>query len=239
MALNHYFYLPIQVKTLEEIIKAHQLHFEEIIKDNFDDDEIAGFETQLDGIAAIYAQPLLSELTFEDFYSSPVEEEDQRSFFSSCVSSIAFENMPYLEANPFQVSYLKELLTRFDEVLIDQGGVTELCFKASYMKQLGKFKSIDQFLSPKFPQTQAIKSFLPVDPIDFLVLDVYQEIKRLKSQSTLPGWQDFPEEKARKLYYVMTQEHLDPASLYSKSGLSPKDFDDFLEKLKFWLKKRS
>jgi hypothetical protein len=130
MALNHYFYLSIQVKTLEEIIKAHQLHFEEIIKDNFDDDEIAGFETQLDGIAAIYAQPLLSELTFEDFYSSPVEEEDQRIFFSSCVSSIAFENMPYLEANPFQVSYLKELLTRFDEVLIDQGGVTELCFKA-------------------------------------------------------------------------------------------------------------
>ncbi len=236
-AQSHYFYLPIQVRNLEEIIKAHQLHFDELIKDNFDDDEIEAFEAQLDSIAAIYAQPVLSELTFDDFYPDPRNEESQRKFFSTCRSSIALEYMPYLETNPFQVSYLIELLARFDEVLIDRGGVMELCFKDSYLKELENFKSLDHFLSPKFPKTQAVKSFLPVDPIDFLVLDVYNEIKRLRSTSKLPGWQSFPEEKARKLFYIMSQEQLDPASLYSKSGLGPKDFDDFLEKLKFWLKK--
>jgi hypothetical protein len=237
MSNTHCYYLPIQLRNLEEIIAAHQLQFEELIKDNFDDDEIAGFESLLDSIAAIYAQPILSELSFSDFYAAAGQEEAQLKFFLNCQSSIALENMPYLEGHPFQVTYLKELLGRFDEVLIDQGGVHELCFKQPYLNQLTRYKSLDHFLSPKFLQKNVVNSFLPVDPIDFLVLDVYQEIKKLKSEKRLPNWQDFPEEKAKKLFYVMSQEHLDSATLYTKSGLTPKDFDDFLEKLKFWLRK--
>jgi hypothetical protein len=231
-----YFYLPHHPSHLNELVTAHQERFEQIIKDNFDDEELSHLENLLESIAAINVQPILSELSFDDLYPDPGEEGEQRAFFNHCKSCLCFENLPFLESHPFQVSYLKELLGLFEEVLIDRGGVKELMFKQAFLGELMNFKSIEQLFGPTIARQKMVKSFLPVDPIDFLVLDVYKEIDRLRRLEKLPDWQNIEEEKIKKLIYLMGKEVMDPATLYVKSGLNAKDFDDYLEKMKFWLK---
>ena len=78
------------------------------------------------------------------------------------------------------------------------------------------------------------------DPIDFLILDVYKELDRLRSLDLLDVVMEKLEglpEKSRKTFQVMNQERLDASQLLRKSGLNAKDFDDNLERLKFFLKK--
>lgn len=238
MARTLYFYTRLSVNDLGLLMEDHKRHFDEWMGDQFSEEELEGFEKYIDQIAAVYVQPILSELTFEDFYANERQEQEQRAFFESCRSSLCLENLPYLESNPFQVSWLIQILERLDQVLVDAGGVSELMFKADYQAQLAKFRNADGLIPAPLTVVKKpeAKSFLPVDPIDFLVLDVYKEISRLKTAQTLPSWQNCPTEKAKKLFSVMSVETLDPASLYMKSGLNPKDFDDLLERLKFWLK---
>lgn len=239
MARTLYFYTRLSVSDLNLLMEDHKRQFDEWIGDQFDDQELERFEKDLDQIAAIYVQPILSELTFDDFYPDEKQEQTQRDFFGAARSSLCLENLPYLESNPFQVSWLLQFLNRLDQALIDQGGVSSLVFKEEFIDQLKRLKNADGLLqvstTPVVKKAEA-KSFLPVDPIDFLILDVYKEIARLKSVNALPRWQDCPAEKARKLFSVMSSETLDPAGLYMKSGLIPKDFDDLLERLKFWLR---
>jgi hypothetical protein len=44
-------------------------------------------------------------------------------------------------------------------------------------------------------------------------------------------------EKLKKTFFAIKDEKLDASSLLKKSGLNAKDFDDNLERLKFFLKK--
>ena len=85
-----------------------------------------------------------------------------------------------------------------------------------------------------------IKTNKPVDPIDFLILDVYKEIQRLQQSGklmlALEGLQQ-QSEKTKKIFFVMREERLEAGALFQKCGLGAKDFDDYLEKLKFFLKK--
>jgi len=79
-----------------------------------------------------------------------------------------------------------------------------------------------------------------VDPIDFLILDVYKELERLRNsakwQEVTQGMEAQPE-KTRMAYSAMLDDKLDASLLLRKSGLNAKDFDDNLERLKFYLKK--
>jgi hypothetical protein len=80
-----------------------------------------------------------------------------------------------------------------------------------------------------------MKKSIPVDPIDFLILDVYKEFDRLKSTSV-----PFEElsEKVFSIYAVMRHERIEDGSeLLKRVGLNAKDLDDGLERLKFWLRK--
>lgn len=233
MSRTHYFYFRLGVSELDQIVKVHQTEFDQFLKDNFDDHELAPFETMLDSIAAIYVQPILPDLTFDDFYASENEEESQRVFFNAARSSICLENLPYFESNPFQVSYLIQLLERFDEVLIDQGGVNELIFKSNYLKELRKHKSMESLLGASQVKPAVIsKPNRPVDPIDFLILDVYRELDRLGTAAHVAG----QSEKVQKIFRAFQGDRADATELYRRSGLSPKDFDDCLERLKFWLR---
>lgn len=216
-------------------MESFQESFDILLKDNFTDDELRLFEGQLDAIAALYVQPILSELSFEDFYPDEAREVQQRDFFKNCQSSISLENLPYFDSNPFQVSYLLELLARFDEILIDTGGVNALMFKDDYLKELKKFRNMDALFKQDVRPLE-VKTSAPVTPIDFLVGDIYKEFERLKG-IYIP-FEELPE-KAQKIYLVMSKEKLDSSTLYAKTGLNPKDFDDYLEKLKFFLKKIS
>lgn len=240
MSRSHYFYFPLSVTELEQVVLAHQIEFDTMVGDLFSEDEILAYEKLLDSIAAVYVQPILSELSFDDFYPDPSLLAKQREFFQTSRSSLAIENLPYFESNPFQVNYLKQLLSHFSEILIDRGGVQELQFKASYLENLNKFKDIDSLiLGPKSKSSEST-STRPVDPIDFLVLDVYKEIERIR-QSEKSEFMDKTlldqSLKVQKVYQAMRTGLYDATTVFQKAGLTPKDFDDHLEKLKFLLKK--
>ncbi len=240
MSRSHYFYFPLSIAELEQVVEAHQIEFDAMIGDVFNEDEILVFEKMLDSIAAVYVQPILSELSFDDFYPDPSLSDKQRKFFLTCRSSLAIENLPYLESNPFQVNYLKQLLSHFSEVLIDQGGVQELQFKAAYIENLNKFRDIDSLIPGHKPKVAEASSAAPVEPIDFLVRDVYKEIERIghgEKRGAMDKILLDQSLKVQKVYQAMNAGQHDATTLFQKAGLSPKDFDDHLEKLKFLLKK--
>lgn len=234
MSRTHNYYTRLTVHELERIVQAHQDEFDQLLGDTFSETELLQHEKLIDSIAAIYVQPIMSEMTFDDFYAHPAEEEKQRHFFESCKSSICLENIPYLESNPFQVTYLIDLLWTLDEVLIDQGGVSELSFKRPYLDDIKRFKTIESLIPQTETKAPVITTKAPLSPIDFLVNDIYKELNRLGSKE-IP----FTEmsEKVQKIYQVMKVDKLDSDTIFKMSGLIPKDFDDNLEKLKFSLKK--
>jgi len=234
MSRNHYFYFQLNLDELEAIVETHQKSFDEVVGDLFSEEELIQFDSLLDSIAPISVQPMLEELRFEDFSTHPAKESEQRAFFESCQSSVCIENLPYFEEHPFQVSYLIHLLQRLPDFLVDMGGLTELQSKHDYLHELSRFKEMEALLQDFTPKPRVKKSSLPVDPIDFLVLDVYKELDRLGERADVEGQSD----KLRWLYFAMKAEKLDPTELLKKCGLSAKDFDDYLEKLKFHLRKQ-
>jgi len=240
MSNAHYFYFLTPLAELERIVGEHQKDFEELISDTFSESEILPFEGKLDAISAVFVQPIISELTFEDFYAKESEAIKQRSFFEECRSSICLENLPDFHSNPFQITYLIELLRNFDEVLIDKGGVNELEFKKDYIDGLKRFKNIFSLVPQDGVKLLEVKTTRPVDPIDFLVLDVYKEFDRLQNLGRINVVMEQIEdhsEKMKKTFLVIKEEKLDASALLRKSGLNAKDFDDHLEKLKFFLRK--
>jgi hypothetical protein len=229
-------FLPCSLSYLNEVVEKHQQNFQILLGDIFDESEIESFDHYLETISAISSGPMMSELSFDDLDVNREQEQQQRAFFNNCKSSICLENLPFLDSNPFQVSYLIELLNCFDQALVDFGASSPLMFKEDFLKHLSTYKSIDALKPPPPPLPTRIQKFLPVDPIDFLVADVYQEITRLQKSHKLPLWQNVIHQGQKKLLYVMSDHYLDPATLFIKSGLNPKEFDDTMEKLKFWLK---
>ncbi len=238
MSRSHYFYFKLSVKDLEALVSAYQSEFDALLEDCFSDEELTLYEKMIDAIAAVYVQPILSEMKFEDFYADEKTEEAQRSFFESAKSSICLEHLPYFESNPFQVTYLRSLLSRFSEILIDRGGVNKLVFKDTYLLELSKHKDIDSLIHEYVAPKQEVKTTRPVDPIDFFIFDVYKEIERLKSEGKTADIRlDDQSEKLKKIFFVMCAEKLDSSALLRKTGLNAKEFDDTLERLKFFLKK--
>lgn len=236
MTNAHYIYLLSAVTDVEKVVKDHQADFDELINDTFSEAELLQHEALVDSIGAIFVQPLFTEMTFEDFYPDLLRAESQRAFFDNCRSSICVENMPDFFLNPFQVTYLIELLRNFDEVLIDRGSVEELEFKQSYLEKLKKYKNIFSLLTEVPSKPLETKTTKPVDPIDFLLGDVYREIEKLQPSQIEVALIEKPE-KLLKTYQALKDEKLDASALLKKSGLNAKDFDDNLEKLKFLLRK--
>lgn len=235
MAKNITIYLPLPLKDLEALIEGFKEDFDGFLDESFTSDELTAFEKLIDELAALYVQPILHELTFDDFYADPSREDEQRSFFGSCRSSLLLENLPFLETNPFQVTYLRMLLDLFPEALVDQGGVSELTDKQSFLESLKKYKSIDLYQAPAVEKKPIeVRTTKPVDPIDFLILDVYKEFDRLDGKDLDASDLSL---KVRRIYQVMKDQKMDSTQLLKAIGLNPKDFDDGLERLKFWLRK--
>ncbi len=227
----------MSVEDLDKKFKAFQLDFDHLLNDTFTEEELSTYENLIDEIGAVFVQPIFSEMTFDDFYTNDEAAENQRLFFETCRSSICLENLPDFSLNPFQVTYLIELLRDFDEVLIDTGGINELMYKKEYIANLKRYKNIFSLLKDEAPKVVEVKTTQPIDPIDFLIRDVYRELDRLDSgaMSTLIADQS---EKMQKAYLALAGERLDASSLLKRSGLNAKDFDDTLERLKFWLKRQ-
>ena len=241
MSRDHYFYTRLKVKDLELIIKDFQEKFDEDLQNTFSDDELRTFEQKIDEMAAIFVQPVIEDLSFDDFYTNPITEQEQRKFFDECRSSISVENLPYMESNPFQISYLKDLLTKFDQVLIDSGSINPLQFKDEYLLNLRRYKDMNSIVPEIVPRIiKTTKSSMPVHPIDFLVRDVYAEMVSSKStdrmKNVVEELRSMPQ-AINIIFDVMNEEGLDAEVLMLKSKLNAKDFGDQLERLKFFLRR--
>lgn len=237
MARTLTFFFPLKVPELDALVTAFQKEFDELIQDSFTEDELEVMEKKLDALAAVYVNPILQELTFEDFEA----DEIHRNFFESCRSSLLLENLPYLETNPFQVSWLELFLGRFSDFLADKGNLSALVTKKEFFADLSRYKNMDPLTKPAKPEPRPLQHGLkaPVLPIDFLIVDVYRELSRIEASGKLPAALEAVSgfEKARRIYAIMKDGKLDANSLLGLSGLNPKEFDDNLEKLKFILKK--
>lgn len=75
-----YLYSPLSLTELQTIVEAHQVEFDAFLEDTFSEEELAACEKSLDALGAIYVQPILSELTFDDFYPDSDLVEEQESF---------------------------------------------------------------------------------------------------------------------------------------------------------------
>lgn len=235
MARSLNLYLRLPFRDLEKVVADYQQDFDQLLEDTFTDDELQFYEKKIEAIAALYVQTISPELSFDDFYPNPLQEKQQRDFFNEARSSICLENVPFLEDNPFQVSYLTDLIWSFDEVLIDRGGTFELMFRKDFLKELNGLRNLDSLIKDS-PKKQAVtQSNLPVTAIDFLVQDIYQELNRLEGNKL--DVDELPE-KAQRIFNVMRVHKSNSSELFSLVGLNPKDFDDYLEKLKFWLRKQ-
>lgn len=154
----------------------------------------------------------------------------QRVFFLKSRSCLFFENLPLLEANPFQVTYLVDLLWMLDDVLVDDE--IELCFKRAYLEHLKGFS----FLTDLLPPVPAAKAAPQVEVTDPTLKAIYGELARL--QNVVSESKDWSE-KTQLLYELVLKRSWQADELLRTSGMNPKDFGDNLEKLKFALRRIS
>ncbi len=228
-----YLHTPLTPDDLDLLLDGHRKAFEEALLDAFTDEELERHERLLEGLASVEAQPLLEGLGFDDMVVNPAKEDEQRAVFAACRSTLCLENVPWLETNPFQVSYLKDLLSRLPATtLVDRGGMEELVFGRDYLRELAPLKDMVG-LEAVVPEAVARRA--PVlGPIEILVHDVSRELERLEG-ITIPIQER--SEKLQKIFRAFASGERDPGMLLRLSGLNAKDFGDGLEGLKFFLKK--
>ncbi|MBY0517154.1 MAG: hypothetical protein K2P81_09610 [Bacteriovoracaceae bacterium] len=236
MARTHYFYTQLPDYELENLLSLYQKEFDELLEDNFSEAELKGYEKKLEAMAAVEISEKLADLSFDDFFFEAQDEKVMKPFFESAQSVICLENLPFFETNCFQVSFLRGLLDKLEQVLIDQDGVEPICFKEGYLEYLSPFLGLESLMrKEEIPKVSG-----PVDTVDFLALDVYKEIYRLKAKGLIEQIESelsSRSEKQFKIFSIMKKYELEPFEIQKKSGLIPKDFGDGLESLKFYLKR--
>lgn len=234
MARTWYIYSSLSERELTETIALHQVAFDEYIGDTFSDAELDQFAPQLDELASVTVGPVLEELSFEDLNYDPAGPATQRHFFETCRSSVCFEEVPFLESNPFQVSYLRELLSRIPEALVDAG--EELLMKEAWLKELAALRGVEGLIKQTLTPAVVRASVAVPTHIDRMVREIYHELRRLRELGKLPVLQDLAPRRAQLLEAMLSNEG-SADEVLRRSGLNPKDFGDGLEGLKFFLKK--
>jgi hypothetical protein len=221
-------YLYSKTDPLELQVQVDQFRkeFEINLGDLFSEIELTRFERLLDELATVDVQPVLDDISFEDFNAPP----EMRASFEEMRSVICLENMPFLENNPFQVSYLTRLIKEIGEVLIDRGGIEDLQHGIDFIAEIKILKSMESLIETEpTPVTLMIKG-----PIDYLLDDIYREIDRLEGQVLLANMT----ERQQRIFVPLQKHRPDSLNLLKLSGLNPKDFGDGLESLKFFLKRQ-
>jgi len=230
-----YIYSWLSERELNKVVLEFQENFEFWLGDHFTEPELTKYENLLDDLAFLDVQPKIIDLRPEDLNLDQDEYLKQQAFFEGCQSTVSFENIPYLPINPFQVTYLKMFLERLGEVLIDCGDESILQFKNNFLQKLKGYKDAEDLIEKIYIQTPVVAKG-PSHPIDFIILDIYKELSRLKTKSITINLEEYSD-KIKKIYEVMKEEGLDSNSLLVKSGLNAKDFGDLIERFKFILKK--
>ena len=234
MAFSLYLYTVENPDMLAQVMERHQKSFQILLEDSFSDAELDQHRILIDELAGVWPQNIIEELTFDDLPASPSDEKAQREFFNKCQGVICLENTPFLENNPFQVTYLIELLKNFSQVLIDRGD--ELIFQMPWLRELSALKGMESLFTADVYHEKPAPLVREMTPVDRIVGEIYTEIKRLRAQDRLPDPAEMAE-KRQRIYQAVIAEECNADQLLSRCGLIPKDFGDGLEGLKFFLKK--
>lgn len=223
-----YLYSSTAPLELEVQVKLFRKEFETILGDLFSESEMTRYERLLDELATVDVQPILAELSFDDFYAPP----EMRELFETMQSVICLENMPFLENNPFQVSYLIRLIQEVGAVLVDRGGIEELLHGNDFISEIKVLKAMESLIELSTEAKRNVQ--ITKAPIDYLLDDVYREFDRLEGQVLVGNMT----ERQQKIFLPLKQHRPDALTLLKLSGLNPKDFGDGLESLKFFLKRQ-
>lgn len=218
---------------LAKRLEAHQEEFEIILGDTFGEDELEKFGRYLDALAEVSVWRVQEDLAFGDFLLDDPHPERLRSYFERCRACLVFENLPFLEDNPFQVTYLVDLLWSLEDGLVDRGEAGPLRFKKDFLTELKQLRGIDVF-DAAAPVRPVMKAPPASDPVQALLTDVHRELGRLEGNEA--ALSDLSARAQRLLALIREREWVAP-ELLSASLLTPKDFGDTLERLKFFLKK--
>jgi hypothetical protein len=246
MAFTYYFYSSHSVDGLKVILDKTELAFDELLQSYEEQSYIKENEKLISLLANVIPGPILAELSFDDFSVEEGRLKEMEAYFQNAKSCLVLENVPYLQTNPFQVSWILFLLNFLGPCMIDTGSITPLKNNLDLMAILKKSKSLEQVLnlSPLVPVSKSpAGNFIPVEPLDFIVRDVFKEFERLQNENQLGVIERSIEsnEKMKKLFLVIKNNFshgpLPAINLCQKSNLNPKDFGDFLERLKFLMKR--
>lgn len=232
MARALYLYSPTAPLDLELRVEEFKERFQTQLGDLFADDELSRHERLLDDLATLDVQPRLSELTLDDFASAEAARAELEPFFDRCQSVICLENLPFLENNPFQVSYLQGLLAHVGPVLVDQGGLTELTDSDEFLRAIARLRTMEE-LVVAVPSAAASRVAEPT-LADLMLSDVYRELDRLEGQVALASMS----ERQQQIFGHLRSARPTATELLKLSRLNPKDFGDALEGLKFFLKRQ-
>jgi hypothetical protein len=246
MAFTYYFYSSHSVDGLKVVLEKTETAFDELLQSYEDQPYIKENEKLISLIANVIPGPILAELSFDDFSVEEGRTDEMQTYFSKAKSCLVLENVPYLQTNPFQVSWLTLLLNFIGPCMIDTGSITPVKNCDDLKIILKKSKSLEQVLDIAIKPNvvkSAPQNFIPVEPLDFIVRDVFREFQRLQNENRLEVIERSIEsnEKMKKLFWALKNNFSDgPTSaenLCRKSNLNPKDFGDFLERLKFLMKR--
>lgn len=232
MGREIYLYSAHPPLELEVLVDEYKKVFETELGDLFSDEDLVRFERHLDELATLDVQPRLEGLNLDDFAIDEAAPASLSQFFDGCQAVICLENLPFLENNPFQVSYLRGLLRHVGPLLVDLGGLVELMTSEEFLASIARLRSVDDLVTTvevtAKPRTQ--------EPTlaDLLLVDVYRELDRLEGQVTMVAMS----ERQQKIFVHLRSGRPSAIELLKLSGLNPKDFGDGLEGLKFFLKRQ-
>lgn len=232
MGREIYLYSAHPPLELEVLVDEHKKAFETELGDLFSDEDLVRFERHLDELATLDVQPRLEALSLDDFAIDEAARASLAQFFEECRSVVCLENVPFLENNPFQVSYLRGLFRRVGPLLVDLGGLVELMTSEEFLASIARLRSVDDLV----PAIEVVAKPRAPEPTlaDLLLVDVYRELDRLEGQVPLAAMS----ERQQKIFAHLRAGRPSAVELLKLSGLNPKDFGDGLESLKFFLKRQ-
>lgn len=229
-----------------EFSYAHAIEYLENISFEFDllvqDPSLGQYfqknEKKLDELASVIVSPKLPEIEFDCFEFEEKNRVQYETLFNKTKTTFAIENLPYLEVNPFQVSWLKLFFKNLGECLIDVGGMELLEDRLTFLERLENYKDLSLF---KEEHLHFDRKPLPVrfekTPLDFVIDKLNLEIIRLKNSNLEKEFaQTLTHESLRNLYNVyLTNSGIN--SLWPlRNKMDPKKFGDLTEKLYFLVK---
>lgn len=232
MGREIYLYSAHPPLELEVLVDEYKKAFETELGDLFSDEDLVRFERQLDELATLDVQPRLESLSLDDFAIDESARASLAQFFEECRAVICLENVPFLENNPFQVSYLRGLLRHVGPLLVDLGGLVELMTSEEFLSSIARLRSVDALV----PAVDVVTKPRATEPTlaDLLLVDVYRELDRLEGQVTMAAMS----ERQQRIFVLLRTGRPSAVELLKLSGLNPKDFGDGLESLKFFLKRQ-